>query len=332
MTESTPSVAVLLATHNGARWIATQIASLLSQRDVALKIFASDDQSSDGTERILRQDGFAEVIRILPPLAARLESAAANFQRLIIDVGLQDFDYFAFCDQDDIWAPDHLSHAIHELRANRADACSSSVTAFWPDGSERLVNNAHAQTDVDFIGGGAGQGCTFVLTRRAIRTVRTALLSCPEICRRLAYHDWLTYAVVRTNGLRWIISPKPSLRYRQHIQNHTGVRDTLYGVLRRHRQIASGWYASQIECLLQVLEAMCAGNADLRTAREVLANRVFLDRVRSIPTVMRFRRRWIDAIAFAAYYAMGFISVARQSAVAGASVVTESRQQASVGS
>ncbi len=42
-------IAVLLAAYNGMEWIEEQIASILSQKGVSIKIFISVDLSSDRT-------------------------------------------------------------------------------------------------------------------------------------------------------------------------------------------------------------------------------------------------------------------------------------------
>ena len=307
-----PSVAVLLGTYNGASWVQQQVQSVIGQSGVAVRLFVSDDQSTDGTPEIARAACPPGAFDFLPALPARLGSAGANFRRLIRDAGESDFDYFAFCDQDDIWLDNRLINAISALQDQRAEGYSSSVSAFWTNGRKRLVNNSHPQTDLDYFGGGPGQGCTFVLTRRAIQLVRGALLAAPQATEAFQYHDWLTYALVRSRRLRWIISPQPTVLYRQHRQNDIGARGTLAAMRLRHRGISSGWYGNQLRALLTALESVNGPDDSASVARKVLSRSKTQDRVAHMSAASRFRRSPFDSAAFVAYYLAGKIAIPAQ--------------------
>ena len=45
----TARIVVLLATRNGARWLPEQMASILDQRGVDVRVVTLDDASTDGT-------------------------------------------------------------------------------------------------------------------------------------------------------------------------------------------------------------------------------------------------------------------------------------------
>jgi len=49
------TVCILMSTYNGERYLAEQIESLLSQKDVNIEIHIRDDGSTDDTVKILRQ-------------------------------------------------------------------------------------------------------------------------------------------------------------------------------------------------------------------------------------------------------------------------------------
>src|SRR5207302_47159 len=116
-----PRVAVLLGTHDGAQWLERQVETVLKQKAVSLSIFISDDDSKDHTRECIQLLAQDRRVVALPKSPQPLGSASANFQRLIRDVGAEDFDYFAFCDQDDEWMLDRLSVAIKSLQKNNAD-------------------------------------------------------------------------------------------------------------------------------------------------------------------------------------------------------------------
>jgi glycosyltransferase involved in cell wall biosynthesis len=104
-------VAVLLCTRRGARFLSSQLESITTQSHANWRIYASDDESEDQTRTILvdfqRRMGRGRLlIRIGPG-----RGFAANFLSLACAKGIE-ADYFAFCDQDDVWEPDKLSRAL----------------------------------------------------------------------------------------------------------------------------------------------------------------------------------------------------------------------------
>jgi glycosyltransferase involved in cell wall biosynthesis len=57
MSKRNPSIAVLIATYNGKKWLSEQVTSILQQEDVDLTLFVSDDHSTDGTMEFMKQLG-----------------------------------------------------------------------------------------------------------------------------------------------------------------------------------------------------------------------------------------------------------------------------------
>src|SRR5579864_1212921 len=114
------SVAILLCTFNGARFLPQQLASLEAQDFSDWRLFASDDGSQDETLALLqdfqKKHGAAKVhIRQGPR-----RGFVANFLSLICDPAVQGACY-AFSDQDDVWLPDKLSRARGFLMNARRD-------------------------------------------------------------------------------------------------------------------------------------------------------------------------------------------------------------------
>ena len=98
-----PRVAVLMATYNGMKWLQAQLDSILTQENVDITLYASDDGSNDGTDDTLRALSKIDPRVVVLPKIAGTGSAGQNFYRLIRDVDTNAFDYVAFADQDDIW-------------------------------------------------------------------------------------------------------------------------------------------------------------------------------------------------------------------------------------
>lgn len=292
MISTFPTCAVLLATYNGERWLPEQLDSLSSQQCVALRVIASDDQSTDGTIRLLRNHASALALAILPAQAERFGSANRNFLRLIRDADIGDAEYVALADQDDIWHENKLAHAIGRLCAADGDAYSSDVEAFWPDGRTRIIKKSHAQKQFDHLFGSPGPGCTFVFTRALFLEMRAWVMANFAVLSRLWVHDWILYAYARAHGHRWLIDSVPTMRYRQHTSNEIGVNFGVKAVQRRLAIVKEGRYRHDIV----IISELTGGNpACVRALRRLnWSDRFWLIRHadqfrRSLPEVLALR-------------------------------------------
>jgi rhamnosyltransferase len=262
-------VLILLASRNGAPWIVEQIDSILAQRDVDVRIVIRDDCSSDETR--------AKVGPFLGHSPVSLTwaetpsgSAAQNYFMLMRDNAADNFDFVALADQDDNWNPDKLIRACNQL--GRADCAgySSATLAVWPSGRSAVLTQSSRSTRADFLFGGIGQGCTFVLAAPFYARVREFLVRNAALTREIHYHDWAVYALARTWGLRWTFDPTPSVRYRQHDRNDTGARTSLAGLGKRLRLIKCGWFAGQLRAIATLCAAADPTNAMIATWRSML--------------------------------------------------------------
>jgi glycosyltransferase involved in cell wall biosynthesis len=126
---------ILLATLNGARFLPEQLASLDRQTFTRWRLIIADDGSSDSTRTILEtfrnahQPGQVEIID------GPRRGASANFLFLACLEGLSS-DYYAFCDQDDIWEADKLARAIAILEATGADLYGSRTSLIDEGGKQ----------------------------------------------------------------------------------------------------------------------------------------------------------------------------------------------------
>lgn len=247
-------VAVLLAAFDGMRWLPQQLDSILAQRAVALTVFISVDQSTDGSEAWCDQQAARDArIRVLAH-GQHFGGAARNFFRLLREVALDDFDYVCFADQDDVWLPGKLERAIAQIRETGVQAYSCNVTAFWPDGRQVLIDKAQAQVRWDFLFEAAGPGCGYVLQKGLAQEIQGLVQTQWQAVQAVGLHDWFIYAFARSRGFRWVIDAEPGLLYRQHDRNQVGANAGWAGLWRRARKILSGWGMSQAVLTAQLLQ------------------------------------------------------------------------------
>ena len=251
---SSAHVRVLLATFNGVRWLDEQLQSIVWQRGVRVSIVASDDRSDDGTAGLLDAWAGRAPLYCLPTKDIRMGNANQNFLRLIRDTPLDDAEYFALSDQDDIWLEDKLQHAVASLTAG-ADAYSSNVCAFWPDGRAAVLDKAQPQRPFDHVFESSGPGCTFVFPRHRFEQLQAWVTAHHADLVSLKVHDWLIYAHARERGWSWHIDPSIGLRYRQHGGNEAGANIGLKAIRVRLRRIQSGLFRQEALAIADAIGA-----------------------------------------------------------------------------
>jgi glycosyltransferase involved in cell wall biosynthesis len=102
-------VTVVIPTRNRSGHLAQTLDAVLGQGDVGLEVVVVDEASTDGTADAVRGrgDDRIRVVRNETPLGA---SGARNAGLATVDT-----EWVAFCDDDDLWAPDKLAAQLAEL-------------------------------------------------------------------------------------------------------------------------------------------------------------------------------------------------------------------------
>jgi glycosyltransferase involved in cell wall biosynthesis len=101
-----PAVSVVVPTHDRCWLLLQTLRSILRQQEVDLEVIVVDDGSSDGTAEVVAGLGDARV-RLLRHDTAQGVAAARN--RGIAEAAGA---WLAFCDDDDLWAPDKLARQL----------------------------------------------------------------------------------------------------------------------------------------------------------------------------------------------------------------------------
>jgi rhamnosyltransferase len=290
-----PKIAVCLAAFNGKQHIAEQLKSLLDQVDVEVTIYVSVDLSSDNTVALVKSFCKNDLRVVLLNESERYGSAAKNFFSLLRNGQFEAYDYVALSDQDDIWQEDKLSHAVQKIQQNKVDAYSSNVTAFWPNGKQKLINKSQTQQQFDYMFESAGPGCTFVITKRVALELQRFLIINQEKCQQVALHDWFIYAFARSKGFKWFIDSESYMLYRQHADNVVGANVGFKAKLVRWEKLREGWLIKQTLLIAEIL-----GFTEAWPISK-LKRYSFLDRLVLIVNVRKLRRRLRDRVALALF-------------------------------
>ncbi len=103
-------VNVLISTYNGEKYICEQVESILAQTYPNIHIYIRDDGSSDHTLKVLEK--YKDNDRITVIAGINMGYGGSFLELLSI---AEDGDYWAYCDQDDVWLEQKIESAVHYL-------------------------------------------------------------------------------------------------------------------------------------------------------------------------------------------------------------------------
>jgi glycosyltransferase involved in cell wall biosynthesis len=283
MTACADDVAILMCTHNGARFLAPQLESFRAQTWAAWRVHASDDASSDDTVMQLQRYRSTWGADRLDIRKGPGRGFTGNFLSLACAADIQ-ARFFAFSDQDDVWETDKLARAVAWLKtvpaAQPALYCSrtrlideaGAETGLSPDFTKRPPSFANAL--VQSLAGGN----TMVFNAAA-----RALLVEAGPAVEIVSHDWWLYQLVTGTGGRVFYDLYPAVRYRQHGRQLVGNNVALAARLSRAALVFQGrfkqWSDVNVRALARMEHRLTPENhrifAELRKARAGgLANRL----------------------------------------------------------
>lgn len=222
---SKPKCLILLSTYNGEKFLEEQLYSLQKQEGVELALLIRDDGSKDGTLSIIRQFIEDSTTNIKLLQADNVGAKASFFE--LMRIAAEDYfecDYFAFCDQDDVWKPNKLIRAVNMLNNENPNLplmyCSAtqmvntnlSYLSIWPPAPTKKLDMYNALVE------NVAVGCTSVLNKKALNLISS---SPPTNTKHPIMHDWWAYLCVSTLG-KVIFDSEPFILYRQHANNVLG--------------------------------------------------------------------------------------------------------------
>lgn len=222
------SVAVLLAAYNGAKFIRSQVVSILSSElEIPLSVSVSLDPSTDDTLGILgsiASDSLSVILNEVPSGGAKY-----NFARLVEHARSLPDRYYAFADQDDVWDADRLAAGVALLKEHEGRLGDKVPMLVFSDSrvvdedlgvispsfmAAEKLDPAIAECFNRLIVQNVGQGCTFLFNRALLE------LAAPVPGAARMHDHWLM--LVASAFGKVIYVNRPLLSYRQHSSNVVG--------------------------------------------------------------------------------------------------------------
>lgn len=245
-------VAILLSTFNGERYLGEQLDSLIGQTHKNWVIYASDDGSVDGTRVLLKQYQRRLEPGRLVLLDGPCQGFARNFMSLVNNPGI-DADYFAFCDQDDIWFENKLDIGLAHLKtdAQQRPALFCSRTRLIDAQGQVLGFSPLFDKEPTFLNALVQSlaGANTMLLNRPARQLIMRL----DPHKHVVSHDWLAYLLVSGCGGRVIYDSIPTLDYRQHGDNLVGSNSSLKDRVVRLQRMYRGTFRDWTEYNLDIV-------------------------------------------------------------------------------
>lgn len=301
MSKLLPTVAIIMATYNGERFISEQIKSIVEQQGVKIKIYFRDDGSIDGTMDIISEfcNANPDLGHIVTDVYGQQRSPGKNFFRLFMEVPIEEYDYLALSDQDDIWLTDKLRIAISTLGA-KFEGYSSNLT-IW-DGHRKvgLLTKSPNQTQYDYLFQTASAGCTYVLTSSAAQVVREKSKNYILKLHDHTAHDLVIYAIVRACGMKWYHDTNNFILYRQHENNVYGANTSYKKLLRMIAMVNENWYGTILE------DAIVVTGSDVDFVNNMFSKNIFV-RLSSLKYINITRREPISRIFLAVFVIIGLL-------------------------
>lgn len=244
-----PSVAVVMSTYNGEKYVREQLDSVLGQDYGNVSVFVRDDGSSDDTVGMLEpyeREGRIQLQR------GKNAGVVRSFFSLLEEVCGR-FDYVAFCDQDDRWHADKVSRAVGVLQKRDASIpqlyCSEYEFCdgeLRPQGRSRL--NRHGVGFPTMLYENMVSGNTTLMNDALVRAVVSAGVE------GVYCHDWWCALVASAIG-ELTFDDFASLDYRRTGSNVSATGTGGISLLRyRARKFLQGGELANVTVQLRKLE------------------------------------------------------------------------------
>lgn len=220
------SVLILLATYNGSIYIREQLDSLYNQKGVSIHILVRDDGSTDNTLEILNEykDRFSN-ITILKGENIRAIRSFYSLINYVIENNL-DYDYYAFCDQDDVWLENKLLCAIESLSNITNNRSLYFCAASYVDKSLKYIGPKTIKDKGNYkscIIRNYSLGCTIVTNKSLFNDCAKASVKFQKenLTGYIPYHDVWFYSYALCTNADVIYDRRELILYRQHSSNVT---------------------------------------------------------------------------------------------------------------
>lgn len=244
------SVTVLMSTYNGEKYIDEQIQSIFIQENVNVKLLIRDDGSTDKTIDHIK---FWKLKYPIDLVDGKNMGYAKSFMTLVkMAKGIKS-DYYAFCDQDDVWEKKKLFQAIQGIneevekpalylsQAKIVDSELNPITASFH--KRKLELGAVLEHNYAI-------GCTMVFNR-SLRDILDINITNMEL--ECGHDSWIFLVAIAIGAIIYYDTDSYVL-YRQHGSNTSGKIVTLKQAINAVNKILFRWKHTRSNTAYKLIE------------------------------------------------------------------------------
>lgn len=295
-----PLVAILMGTMNGERFLAEQLDSLQAQTHQNWVLIASDDGSADRTLEILQQyqakwpDGKL-IIKEGPK-----RGFCVNFLSMACDPAIK-ADYYAFCDQDDVWLATKLAVALQNIIQNQEENMPYVYCGRSSYVNEKLKKIgcsplfAFPRTFRNALIQSIAGGNTMVFNQSSKNALeKVGVVQHPS-------HDWWLYQLITGVGGDVFYDPTPQVLYRQHENALVGGNNSLWARIERISMVFKGefrrWSDQNVAILCAAKPLLTHGSQETLELFKKMRDAKLKDRFRLLEVAGLYRQTWRGTIS-----------------------------------
>lgn len=220
-----PRIAILMAVYEPRMdWLREQLLSLDAQVYPNLMLYVRDDCSPTVPFEEI-QSCVQDCIRAFPYEIQRNEKNLGSNGTFELLTQEAEGEYFAYCDQDDVWLPEKLEVLERYFEADAAVQMTYSDLSIIDAGGKKIADTIkEIRPRIDYLhGNGMGErfffrnptaGCSMLIRKE---TAREAL----PFPRQTVCDQWLS--IVSSIHGKVAFEGRPLVEYRQHENNQTGI-------------------------------------------------------------------------------------------------------------
>ncbi len=218
---SMDKIAVVLATYNGEKYLREQLDSIQRQTYPEIEVYIHDDGSTDGTLEIINEYVKNKQSKVKFSFVGQ---STLRYPQCFIStlLSIPRADYYAFCDQDDVWFEDKIEKAVKAMKrfGNECKASLFYSAVDYYDSNLNYIRNARfVNRSLPLVGayslqsmllGGEAMGMTFLFNNK----VRDLMKRVSEN-GKFDFKDTFIKIYCAACGIV-IYSSKPCAKYRRH--------------------------------------------------------------------------------------------------------------------
>ncbi|MAN35595.1 MAG: hypothetical protein CMF89_04320 [Candidatus Marinimicrobia bacterium] len=234
-----PKLAIMICVKNGGDFLEYQLDSLATQSWKDFDIYIKDNHSNDDSSKII--NNFKKKNRSISIFNCEGDNDhfANSYIKLAKDIAGK-YDYYAFCDQDDIWLHNHIERGINFLKSSNNNLASMycSRTILIDENGNKIGKSIFFKKKLSFknalVQSIAGAN-TMIFNNAAAKCFDSI-----KTDRKVISHDWLLYQLI--SGSNGIIkySKNASVLYRQHSKNLIGSNIGFKNKIKRLKKLFAG--------------------------------------------------------------------------------------------